>query len=177
MKNDSHLKTVRNLIEHEPEVICPGHGKAYPVDREIMLATEKKFRTQQSFFFDLLPEGETDFGLDPSWVSIYPYQVLATPGAGQRLEVRVQNYRQAPMKMEVALIAPSEWRIVPDVLKFEAPAGQVARQAVEITIPKGWNGAGPRFAIAADVVRDGRYLGQITEAVVDMPDHSGRWAG
>ncbi len=177
VENDSHLKSIRNLIEHEPEVICPGHGKSYPVDREIMLATEKKFRTQQSFFYDLLPEGETDFGLDPSWVSIYPYQVLATPGSAQKLEIRVQNYRQAPMKMEVALIAPAEWRIAPEVLRFEAPAGRVARQGVEITIPKGWEGPGPRFAIAADVVRDGRYLGQITEAVVDMPDHSGRWAG
>jgi glyoxylase-like metal-dependent hydrolase (beta-lactamase superfamily II) len=177
VENDSHLKSIRNLIEHEPEVICPGHGKAYPVDRQIMLATEKKFRSQQSFFFDLLPEGETDFGLDPSWVSIYPYQILAAPGTAQRMEVRVQNYRAAPLKMEVALIAPAEWQITPEVLRFEAPAGKVHREPVTITIPKTWSAPGPRFAIAADVMRDGRYLGQITEAVVDMPDPSGRWAG
>ncbi len=176
VENDSHLKSIRNLIDHEPEMICPGHGKSFPVDKAIMLATEQKFRTQQSFFFDLLPEGEAGFGLDPSWVSIYPYQILATPGVRQKLEIRVQNYKTAPMKMEVALIAPSEWSITPEVARFEVPAGTVRSAGVEITIPKSWNGAGPRFAIAADVVRDGKYLGQVTEAVVDMPGNSG-WAG
>ncbi len=176
VENDSHLKSIRNLIEHDPEMICPGHGKSFPVDRAIMEATEKKFRSQQSFFFDLLPEGDTDFGLDPGWASIYPYQILASPGAPQKLEVRVQNYRKAPLRMEVALVTPAEWRVRPDVLRFTVTPGEVARIPVEIEIPKGWAGAGPRFAIAADVVRDGKYLGQITEAVVDMPDPE-RWAG
>ena len=61
-------------------MICPGHGKPYPVDRAMMEATEQKFRRQQQFFFDVLPEGEVDFGLDPSWVKIYPYQILLAPG-------------------------------------------------------------------------------------------------
>lgn len=168
VESDSHLKSIRNLIEHEPNLIAPGHGRAYPVDKQIMLATEQKFRTQQQFFFDLLPEGETDFGLDPSWIKIYPYQMLLSAGSVQKAEIRVQNYRREAMKMEVALIAPSEWRIEPDVLKFDVPAKSHGKQAFTITIPKSWDAPSPRLAIAADVRASGRYLGQITEAVVDM---------
>jgi len=168
VENDSHIKSIRTLVEHEPNLICPGHGRPYPVDRALLLATEKRMKRQQQLFVGLLPEGETNFGMDPSWVSIYPYQILAASGERQRLEVRVQNYKPAPMAIEVALVAPSEWRIEPDVLKFEVPANGKAARPVTVTIPKGWAAPGPRFAIAADVVSDGRYLGEITEAVVEM---------
>ncbi|MDX1982069.1 MAG: MBL fold metallo-hydrolase [Bryobacteraceae bacterium] len=168
VENDSHLKSIRNLVDHEPTMIAPGHGRPYPVDKQIMLATEQKFRTQQQFFFDLLPEGETDFGLDPSWVKIYPYQMLLSPGAAVKAEIRVQNYRADPMKMEVALITPSEWQITPGLLRFDVPAKSHASHAFTITIPKGWTAPSPRLAITADVRAGGRYLGQITEAVVDL---------
>jgi glyoxylase-like metal-dependent hydrolase (beta-lactamase superfamily II) len=168
VENDSHVKSILTLVEHEPNLICPGHGRPFPVDRSILLATQEKMKRQQQLFIGLLPEGETNFGMDPSWVSIYPYQIVAAPGERQRLEVRVQNYKPAPMKMEVALVAPSEWRIEPDVLKFEVPANGKAARPVEITIPKGWAAPGPRFAIAADVMCGGNYLGEITEAVVEM---------
>lgn len=168
VENDSHLKSIHNLIEHEPALIAPGHGKPYPVDKQIMLATEQKFRTQQKYFFDLLPEGETDFGLDPSWVKIYPYQMVLGPGSVQKAEIRVQNYRTEPMEMEVAVVAPSEWRIEPDTLKFTVPAKSHQHAPFTITVPKTWEGPGPRLAIAADVRAGKRYLGQITEAVVDV---------
>jgi glyoxylase-like metal-dependent hydrolase (beta-lactamase superfamily II) len=167
VENDSHLKSIRNLIEHEPTLICPGHGKAYPVDHALMTATEEKLRRQRELFAGLLP-GETNFGLDPSWLKIYPYQIAAAPGRRQELQIRVQNYKPSPMKLEVALVAPSEWRIEPDVVKFEVPAGSHGRHPVSITLPAAWQPPAPRFAIAADVVCDGKYLGQISEAVVDI---------
>lgn len=168
VENDSHLKSIRNLIEREPTLICPGHGRPYPVDRQILLATEQKLRKQQQFFFDLLPEGETDFGLDPSWVKIYPYQILLAPGGRRRIEVRVQNYYAEPMQVEVALVTPSEWRLEPEVVKLTVPAKGHAKASVSLSVPRDWAPPGPRFAIAADVVRNGKYLGQITEAVVDL---------
>jgi glyoxylase-like metal-dependent hydrolase (beta-lactamase superfamily II) len=168
VESDSHLKSIRTLIEHEPNLICPGHGRHYLVDKSLLLATEEKMRRQKDLFEGLLPEGMTNFGLDPSWVSLYPYQLLAAPGESQKLEVRVQNYKPSPMKLEIALIAPAEWSIVPDVLKLEAPANGKAAQSFQVTIPRSWQPPAPRLAIAADVLADGRYLGQITEAVVEM---------
>ena len=71
-------------------------------------------------FQDIIADPDINFGLDPSWCSLYPYQMLIKPGESAQAEVRVQNYKKAPMKMEISLIAPGEWRIEPDVLRFEA---------------------------------------------------------
>jgi glyoxylase-like metal-dependent hydrolase (beta-lactamase superfamily II) len=168
VEGDSHLKCVRTLIEREPEMICPGHGQPYPVDRSILLATEQKLRRQQQFFTELLPENETNYGLDPSWVRLYPYQMLIAPGERQKLQVHARNYANAPMSLEVSLIGPSEWRIAPEVLKLSVPALESGAGAFDVAIPKEWDPPAPRFAIAADVVRNGLYMGQVTEAVVDI---------
>jgi hypothetical protein len=162
------MKSIHNLIEHEPTMIAPGHGRPYPVDKSTMAATEQHLRQQQQFFFDILREGETDFGMDPSWVRIYPYQILIGPGEQKLVRINVQNYSTNPMKIEVGLVVPSEWRIEPDVVKFEVPAKSTSHRSVMIRLPQDWAAPNTRFAIAADVVRDGKYLGQITEAVVDM---------
>ncbi len=168
VENDSHLKSIRNLIDRDPTLIAPGHGRPYPVTQPLLLATEQEMRKQQQMFFDLLPEGEVDYGLDPSWVSIFPYQILLTPGEKQRLQVRVQNYDPSPLQMEIALVAPSEWSLEPATLKFSVPAKSITAQPVDISVPRGWQAPGPRFAIAADVMRNGKYMGQITEAVVEL---------
>jgi glyoxylase-like metal-dependent hydrolase (beta-lactamase superfamily II) len=170
VENDSHLRSVRNLIEHEPEMICPGHGKPFVVTRAVMETTEQKFRRQQQYFSEILPEGDgaVDFGLNPSWIRIYPYQVLVSPGETVTLEIRVRNYKASPMNLEVGLVAPPEWKLTPDSAKIQVPASSTATSAITVAIPKDWAAPASRFAIAADVIRDGTYIGQVTEAVVDL---------
>ncbi len=168
VESDSHLKSVRNLIEHEPNLMAPGHGRPFLVNREDLIATEQKMRRQEQLFRGVIADPDVNFGLDPSWCSIYPYQLLVRPGDSAIAEIRVRNYRAAPMKLEVGLVAPSEWHVEPEVLRMEAPMGGTARQSFSLKIPRDWIPVSPRFALAADVVCDGKYLGQITEAVVDV---------
>jgi hypothetical protein len=148
--------------------MAPGHGRPFLVNREDLLATEQKMRRQEQLFRDVIADPDVNFGLDPSWCSIYPYQMLIKPGDSTRAEIRVQNYRNSPMKLEIGLVAPGEWRIEPEVLRMQAPARAVTRQSFQIQIPRSWTPSSPRFALAADVVCDDKYLGQITEAVVDI---------
>ena len=168
VESDSHVKSIRNLIDHEPNLIAPGHGRPFLANREDLLATEQKMRRQEQLFHELIADPDCNFGLDPSWCSIYPYQMQIRPGEETRAEVRVRNYRAAPMKMEVALVAPGEWRIEPDVLRFDVAARASTPRAFRIRVPADWRHTSPRIAVAADVVCDGKYLGQITEAVVDI---------
>ena len=168
VESDSHLKSIRNLIDHEPNIIAPGHGRPFLVNHADMLATEQRFKRQEQLFHEVIADPDVNFGLDPSWCSIYPYQMQIKPGDASRAEIRVKNYRKAPIKMEIALIAPSEWKIEPDVLRFEASPGEKAHRDFRIQVPKSWQPASPRFAVAADVMCDGKYLGQIAEAVVDV---------
>jgi len=79
-----------------------------------------------------------------------------------------QGYLVAAPEVEVALVAPSEWRVEPEVLRFGAAPGVQTRRSFAIQAPRGWQPKLPRFAVAADVLCDGKYLGQITEAVVEI---------
>ncbi len=168
VESDSHLKSIRNLIEHEPGLIAPGHGRPFVANREELLATEQKMRRQDELFRGIVADPDVNFGLDPSWCRLYPYQMQLRPGGTAEAELRVQNYRDRPMKIEAGLVAPGEWTIEPDVVRLEVPPRSQSAQAFRIRVPAGWHPPSPRLAIAADVVSDGRYLGQITEAVVDM---------
>jgi glyoxylase-like metal-dependent hydrolase (beta-lactamase superfamily II) len=168
VESDSHIKSIRNLIDHEPNLMAPGHGRPFLVNREDLLATEQKMRRQTDLFHELIADPDVNFGLDPSWCSLYPYQMLIKPGDSSRGEIRVRNYRKTPMKMEVFLVAPGEWHIEPEILHFDAAAGTKVSQAFNIHIPRDWQPSSPRFAVAADVMCNGKYLGQITEAVVDI---------
>ncbi len=168
VESDSHLKSIRNLLEHEPNLMAPGHGRPFLVNREDLLATEQKMRRQEQLFRGVIADPDVNFGLDPSWCSIYPYQMIVKPGDSRQAELRIRNYRSAPMKLEAGLIAPGEWRIEPEILTIEAPARAAVKGVFTIRIPRDWQARSPRLALAADVVCDGKYLGQITEAVVDI---------
>src|SRR5512143_2649316 len=115
VESDSHLKSVRNLIEHEPSLIAPGHGKPFVANREELLATEQRMRKQDELFRGIVADPDVNFGLDPSWCSLYPYQMRVRPGATAEAEVRVRNYRDRPLQIEAALVAPGEWAVEPDV--------------------------------------------------------------
>jgi glyoxylase-like metal-dependent hydrolase (beta-lactamase superfamily II) len=168
VESDSHLKSIRNLVEHEPDLIAPGHGKPFVASREELLATEQKMRRQDELFRGIVADPDVNFGLDPSWCRLHPYQMQLRPGAAAEAELRVRNYRDRPMRIEAGLVAPEEWTVEPDVLRLEVPARSQSAQAFRIRVPAAWRPPSPRLAIAADVVSDGRYLGQITEAVVEV---------
>jgi glyoxylase-like metal-dependent hydrolase (beta-lactamase superfamily II) len=168
VESDSHLESIRNLIEHEPGLIAPGHGRPFVANREELLATEQRMRKQQELFAGIVADPEVNFGLDPSWCSLYPYQMQLRPGTAASSELRVRNYRERPMRIEAALVAPGEWVVEPEVVRLEVPARSQSAQAFRIRVPAGWRPPSPRLAIAVDVVSDGRYLGQITEAVVEV---------
>ncbi len=169
VESDSHLKSIRSILDHEPEMMALGHGRPFPVTRDVLLATEQKLRKQKDLFHEVIADREPEFGMDPSWVKIYPYQMVVKPGETARGEIRVQNYRAAPMKLEVALVLPEGWSAEPEVLRLEAPPRNHARGSFLIKTSRERPHGQPRVAIAADVMADGKYLGQITEAVVDLP--------
>jgi glyoxylase-like metal-dependent hydrolase (beta-lactamase superfamily II) len=168
VESDSHRKSLRNLMEFEPHLIAPGHGSPFQLTKEMISATERRINKQVDFFSQLVADPECNFGLDPAWVKIYPYQMYLRAGVAAPVEIRVRNYRPTPMKMEVVLVLPPGWRTDPEVLRFEAPPKGKASGVFRL-LPTGEElKPGTRLAIAADVMADGRHLGQITEAVVNI---------
>ncbi len=168
VKSGDHLKSIRNILEFEPNIIAPGHGRPFLIDRETAQNFEQRAKKQDAFFRELVADPDCDFGVDPSWISIYPYQMMVLPGQEKRIEIRVRNYRSAAMHIQGALVLPGGWRSTPSPISLTAGPKSSAKTEATITIPANWTNPLSRVAIALDVLADGKYLGQIAEAVVDV---------
>jgi glyoxylase-like metal-dependent hydrolase (beta-lactamase superfamily II) len=168
VKSGDHLLSIRNVLDFEPQVIAPGHSPPFPVTREMAEAFAAKMRRQDQFFHDLIADPDPDVGLEPSWVRLVPYQALAAPGQSRAFELRVRNLRKRPVRIQAALVLPSGWTAAPPKLELTVAPGETGKAAFSISVPRSWSGTYSRVAIAADVMADGRYMGQIAEAVVDI---------
>lgn len=168
VENDSHLKSLRAIFDRQPTLIAPGHGRPFKAAPEEVENLKLILQKQQQYFFDLVADPDCDFGLNPSWVRLYPYQPSAKPGSSMNLELRVRNYRSKPMHLQAALVLPAGWTAAPPTLTLEVAPHSAGKGGFTVAIPPTWNRLKPRVAIAADVVANGQYLGQIAEGVVEV---------
>ncbi len=168
VESDSHLKSVRNILEFEPTLIAPGHGSPFLINRDDAQQHVERLKKMEAQMKSLVAGPEVNVGLDPSWVHIYPYQLLLLPGESKTVEVRVRNHYARPLKIEAALILPGGWNCAPQITKFEVPAKGKAKGELQVSIPENWKGCYERVAITADILADGKYIGQVAEAVVDL---------
>jgi glyoxylase-like metal-dependent hydrolase (beta-lactamase superfamily II) len=168
VESDSHLKSVRNILEFEPALIAPGHGSPFLLNRDDARQHLERLKKMEEHMKGLVAGPEVNIGLDPSWVHIYPYQLRLLPGQRRTVEVRVRNHYSRVLVIEAALVLPPGWICQPRTVAFEVPAKGKATGEFQISLPDGWKGPCERVAIAADVVAGGKYVGEIAEAVVDL---------
>ena len=168
VKIGDYLKSVQNLLDFEPHVIAPGHGEPFMLDLDMLSDFKAKLEKQDALCRALVADPDTDIGLDPSWIEIYPYQSIVLPGRTYKFELRARNHRQKTIDIEAALVLPPTWRSEPSKVTFSVGPRGVSAASVAVTAPAGFHSPISRLAIAADVITDGKYLGQIAEAVVDV---------
>ncbi len=168
VENDSHLRSVRTILEHQPTLLAPGHGKPFVANTDDLKDMERRLKLQQRYFHNVIADPDCDFGLNPSWARLYPYQMLAQAGSDAPLELRIRNYHPKPMHVEATLILPPGWVFAPRTLDFTVPAASAGTGNFRISIPGDWDRNQPRVALAADLIVDGQYIGQVAEGVVDL---------
>jgi hypothetical protein len=162
----SHQQTARLFLEYSPDVLCAGHD----LQTEVQPVVYQRFATkalQLTQLFESLLPGEANFGLEPSWVQIRPYQPLARPGDTLEFEVRVTNFDGKAADALLNLVLPGGWTCSPDSHQVRVSAGKSSSVRFDVTIPSVYRFKYPRVAIAVDVTFNGRRLGQISEAVVE----------
>ena len=127
VENDSHVKSIRTILEHEPNVVAPGHGKPFLSNKADLENLKARLEDQQKYFFDVIADPDCNFGLNPSWARLYPYQLVAKAGSSATLELRVRNYRSHPMHLQAALVLPAGWKASPEILELRvAPKGDAS---------------------------------------------------
>jgi len=168
VESDSHVRAVRTILEHEPNIIAPGHTKPYVANKADLEDLKRRLEQGGQYFRDVIADPDTNFGLNPSWARLYPYQLAAKAGSTSTLELRVRNYRSKPMHVKAGLVLPEGWKASPDVATLDLPADSDGKTGFAVTIPDAWDPGKPRVAVAADIMADEQYLGQIAEGVVDI---------
>jgi glyoxylase-like metal-dependent hydrolase (beta-lactamase superfamily II) len=168
VENDSHMKSIRTILEHEPAIVAPGHGKPFICNKVDLEELKGRLERQQRYFCSVIADPDCNFGLNPSWARLYPYQLLTKPGSRTDIELRVRNYRSKPMQVEAALVLPPGWKATPAKIAFEAQPGVDGKGGFALTIPDNWDPSKTRVALAADLTVDGKYLGEIAEAVAEV---------
>ncbi len=168
VENDSHVKSIRTILEHEPSIVAPGHGKPFLSNKSDLEELKERLEKQRDYFSDVIADPDCNFGLNPGWARLYPYQLLVKPGSQAEVELRVRNYRSKPMHVEAALVLPEGWKSVPGTVTFAAEPGTDGNGRFVVTIPENWDRTKTRVALAADLLVDGKYLGEIAEAVADV---------
>ena len=168
VENDSHMKSIRTILEHQPRIVAPGHGKPFLSSTADLEELKGRLEQQQKYFSDVIADPDCNFGLNPSWARLYPYQLLVRPGSSTEIELRVRNYRSKPMQVEAALILPPGWKSSPETVSFTAEPLVDGRHGFALSVPENWDRSKPRVALAADLMVDNEYLGEITEAVADI---------
>jgi glyoxylase-like metal-dependent hydrolase (beta-lactamase superfamily II) len=168
VENDSHTKSIKTIIEHQPTIVAPGHGKPFVSNSSDLEELKGRLEKQQQYFSDTIADPDCNFGLNPSWARLYPYQLLVKAGSSIDVELRVRNYRSKPMQVEAALILPPGWKASPPTASFTAMPQVDGTRGFTLSVPENWDSSKPRVALAADLMVDGQYLGEIAEAVADV---------
>jgi len=168
IESGDHLRSIERVLREEPEWLAPGHGEPFRVTREMLEGERTRMAEQKQIFEGLVADEATNYGLDPSWASIYPYQLMARRGGEMRLQVRVRNYRARASRMAASLALPAGWRARPELAHFQAAPMSAGVAYFVVSVPRDWPAHKPRVAIAADLTVDGHYAGQMAEGVVDI---------
>src|SRR5206468_11251270 len=114
---------------------------------ETALNFEGRARKQDQFFKALIADPDPDMGIDPSWISIYPYQMTALPGLMAQVEIRVRNHRTRAVQIQAVLVLPDGWRGAPSRISLTAAAKSEAKTKAAISIPANWSNPLSRVAI------------------------------
>ena len=80
VENDSHVKSIRTILEHEPNIVAPGHGKPFLSNKADLENLKARLEDQQKYFFAAIADPDCNFGLNPSWARLLPLSAPSQSG-------------------------------------------------------------------------------------------------
>jgi glyoxylase-like metal-dependent hydrolase (beta-lactamase superfamily II) len=161
----SHQQMAALYLRYQPDILCGGHELARDVKPEVY-ANLAHVASEMTRHFQMLLPGEPNYGLEPSWAQLVPYQQSAKPGEMMKITLHLNNYLKRGVSAQAHLEIPEGWLVTPVEAALDLAAEGTGDVEYSVTVPGDYVFAYPRLAIAADITLDGRRLGQVTEATV-----------
>jgi glyoxylase-like metal-dependent hydrolase (beta-lactamase superfamily II) len=163
-----HVYSARKLLDLKPDFICPNHFEWSAATRETLDSYLRTSVEIQDIWRRIIDQPDPAMGVDNNWVSFYPYQSEAGAGDTIQYELRFRNGIDRPSILKAFIKAPGNWTVSPSSVEMEAAPGSQAAAKFDVRISPSENRLNRRFVITADVWRDDRHLGEVTEGLVNM---------
>jgi hypothetical protein len=162
---DSHLQAVRAIEGLNPTLLASAHGPTFRVEQDDFRQLSEQFERQQALFEDLIAGEAVNEGINPHWISLVPFHQAARPGDEIGVTLHVKSYRLKTIEVEATLIVPAPWRFDPEVASCTLQPGHTGTLHFRVGISNEarWPA---RHVVLADLIIDGRYLGQRAESIV-----------
>jgi glyoxylase-like metal-dependent hydrolase (beta-lactamase superfamily II) len=157
-------RCLKLLLQLKPDLLCAAHWGPEPVSQEHLQKTLDLLHERQKMLANLFPWDDPNFGLDPYWISAYPYRQSILPGQRLTLEARIYNHSDSPRIASAELRAPLGWQVEGGGSAKIPPhtEGKILLTAIAPEHP-------PlrRQVLGLAVHFDDRNLGEFAEAIVD----------
>ncbi len=160
------LKSAEKMMELNPRLMLTSHWDPFEVKKEDLRRHLDWARRLREILAELLPYENPQFGVDPDWVCIYPYQSEVSPGGRVELEIAVRNHFSRPASCEIRMSLPDGWRSSPEKAKLDLQPRSIERAIFSIDPPE--YAQPKRYICCADVIFNGQYYGQLKEAIVQV---------
>jgi glyoxylase-like metal-dependent hydrolase (beta-lactamase superfamily II) len=172
-----HEVVFQTLIDRNVDTILPSHYAPFEVTRSDLERSLAWAYSIAPAVATLTDQPHPGYAMDPHWAHFYPYRVAVRQGSGKAsadVSLLIRNYFDRPTPVDVSLVLPAGLEAHPARKKATLPPGQTVSIDFQLRISEQQEGT--RRVVLADMWFDGRYLGQITELVVDsllpVPDET-----
>lgn len=163
---EGYIYAAEYLHRLRPDLILGGHS--YVMDRPARFIERYRrwAHAMRDAFREILADEDYRYGFDPFWVRAEPYRSRVRPGETIELTLHVRNFLRRPQRLDLTVATPAGLKAEPASFTVETAPERRSRLILRLTAAPE---AGPGVrGVAFDVTRDGRWLGQWFDAVVEV---------
>lgn len=163
-----YAECLARLRALEPVTLFNCHvDVGFSFTREHLDFLEAALEERRGILRRLLPWPDPDFGLDPDWVRLDPYEQATSPGARVHLDVVVTNHALAPVEARAQLLPAEDcWHVAPEEAATVVAAKGEGCLPFEVAVPP--EAPRGRHVVAARLHLRGRDLGPLRAGVVEV---------
>ncbi len=138
---------------------------AFNFTAEQYQAMRDNLAEREKLFGDLVPWDHANYGMDESWIRVFPYEQEVERGREAQVEVVITNHSAEPRKTSTRIVPPTGWRQgSTDWQSLSARAKAETPLALIFKVPA--TAEPGRYAVPIDIRYGERLLPQFTEAIV-----------
>jgi len=160
-----HRRCAEVMKHLQPDLICPGHRRVYPFDRQ-KLADYVDFIARKERVFRNLVAEPADHFIDLFWVRLLPYLSTVEAGRSAAFTLLVRNNQERPAEFAAKLLPPSGWEASESFENVALQPGESGELRLSALAPATDDGC--RRLVTAEVSIDGVSQGPVAEALVTV---------